>query len=153
MNAVGPRYRWFLAAGVVLVLTGAAHLAAFLNEPAPATDDERALFRLLDEVKFALPGATRSTHELSDGFHLFFVVGAIALGLAAIVLATAPDRGPILLTRVRAVYALFLVGFLAISLACWFVIPTSFAALALFFVAVSFGRDGRAALSRESGLG
>ncbi len=128
------RHRWFTAACIVMILMGLAHLAAtrLAPQPEPKPGDEATLHQLLKSYQVELPGAKRTTLQIMEGFGLFFTLASAAMGIAGI--AIAKQSGA---RRVAIVYAAALVAMLINSLIHWFIIPTSFLALALVLCGAS----------------
>lgn len=84
-----PRGRRFLLAGcIVLILTGLAHLATHLVEPpAPKSDDEAQLLRLMSSVKIDAAGTPLTIDQILGGFGLYFSLSSISLGAVVIALS------------------------------------------------------------------
>ncbi len=135
----------FIAACVVCFLTFAAHSAAHLRGPgAPQNDTERQLVDLMSSYKMALPGGSRTMMELYGGFSWHYAVSF--LGIAAVGAAILPraKADPSLLRLLSILFAGTTGVYLAISIMCFFLIPTTFAGLAtVLFIAAAWASPGR----------
>ena len=101
----------------------------------PANDTERQLLDLMTNYKFNLLGSLRSMYELMRGFSIVFMLSALLLGVLALLLS---GERAALLKRVAAVTTVWLVLVTAISLQYFFIIPTSFLAVALLLFALAW---------------
>lgn len=123
-----------MASCIVIILMGVAHLAAtnLAPQPEPKSDDEQKMHELMKTVQVDLLGTKRTTVQVMQGFGLFFTLASAAMGIAGIAIAKqAASR------RVAVVYVAALAAMLISSLIYWFIIPTSFLALALVLCAIS----------------
>lgn len=125
----------FGTGAVVSLLTGLAHLAGHLSAPPPPGSASEATMRsLMETLAFELPGATRTTMELYDGFSLVFSAFLLFVALLDVVLLRRSRQDPGLLLPVAVVNAGGFAVLLGISLRYFFAIPTAcFAAAFLAF--------------------
>ena len=101
----------------------------------PANDTERQLLDLMTNYKFNLLGSLRSMYDLMRGFSTVFMLSALVLGVLALLLS---GERAALLKRVAAVTTVWLVLVTAISLHYFFIVPTSFLAVALLLFALAW---------------
>ena len=127
--------RIFTAGGVFLLVIGAVHSLSLLKPLAAANDTERQLLDLMTNYKFDLAGSARSMMDLFRGFSIIFMVGAFGVG--ALDLAVSRERAG-LLKRVAAVNVLWLAVQLAVSIRLFFIVPTSFLAIALLLFLIAW---------------
>jgi len=127
--------RLFKTGGVWLLLVGLVHGISLLGKMTPANDTERQLLDLMTNYKFNLLGSLRSMYELLRGFSIVFMLSALVLGVLALLLS---GERAALLKRVAAVTTVWLVLVTAISLHYFFIVPTSFLAVALLLFALAW---------------
>jgi len=118
-----------------LVLLGLVHGISLLQKPAPVNDTERQLLDLMTGYKFNLLGSFRSMDNLLRGFSITFMLGALVTGALALLLS---GERAALLKRVALVNTIWLILVLAVSLHYFFIIPTSFLAVALLLFALAW---------------
>ena len=131
--------RLFKTGGVWLLLVGLVHGISLLRKMTPANDTERQLLELMTNYKFNLLGSLRSMYDLMRGFSIVFMLSALVLGVLALLLSGERDA---LLKRVAAVTTVWLVLVTAISLHYFFIVPTSFLAVALLLFALAWLKLG-----------
>ena len=127
--------RLFKTGAMWLVLLGLVHGISLLQKPAPVNDTERQLLDLMTGYKFNLLGSLRSMYELMRGFSIVFMLSALLLGVLALLLS---GERAALLKRVAAVTTVWLVLVTAISLHYFFIVPSSFLAVALLLFALAW---------------
>jgi len=120
--------RIFKTGAVLLIVIAAVHSLSLIRERTPANDTERQLLELMTNYKFNLMGTMRSMSELMSGFKLAF--GLAALGFGVLDIAVWSERAR-LLKKVALANSLWLAAMLVVSLHYFFLVPTSFLALAL----------------------
>jgi len=120
--------RIFKTGAVLLIVIAAVHSLSLIRERTPANDTERQLLELMTNYKFNLMGTMRSMSELMSGFNLAF--GLAALGFGVLDIAVWSERAR-LLKKVALANSLWLAAMLVVSLHYFFLVPTSFLALAL----------------------
>ena len=120
--------RIFKTGAVLLIVIAAVHSLSLIRERTPANDTERQLLELMTNYKFNLMGTMRSMSELMSGFSLAF--GLAALGFGALDIAVWSERAR-LLKKVALANSLWLAAMLVVSRHYFFLVPTSFLALAL----------------------
>jgi hypothetical protein len=129
--------RFFIAGGIWLVLIGLVHALSLIGKQAAANDTEKQLLELMTSYRFDLMGSMRSMGELLRGFSMAFMLAALVMGALDLVLSRERDG---LLRRVALVNVIWLAGMIAIALRYFFVLPTSFLAIALIFFALAWFR-------------
>jgi hypothetical protein len=127
--------RLFKTGAMWLVLLGLVHGISLLQKPAPVNDTERQLLDLMTGYKFNLLGSFRSMDNLLRGFSITFMLGALVTGALALLLS---GERAALLKRVALVNTIWLILVLAVSLHYFFIIPTSFLAVALLLFALAW---------------
>ena len=127
--------RLFKTGAVVLVLVGLVHALSLFEKPVPANDTERQLLDLMANYKFNLMGSARSMADLMRGFSVSFMVAALGLGVLDLLLSR---ERPGLLKRVALINTIWLAAMTAVSLHYFFVLPTSFLAVALLIFAAAW---------------
>src|SRR6516165_5751769 len=127
--------RLFKTGAMWLVLVGLVHGISLLQKPAPVNDTERQLLDLMTGYKFNLLGSFRSMDNLLRGFSITFMLGALVTGALALLLS---GERAALLKRVALVNTIWLILVLAVSLHYFFIIPTSFLAVALLLFALAW---------------
>jgi len=127
--------RLFKTGAMWLVLLGLVHGISLLQKPAPVNDTERKLLDLMTGYKFNLLGSFRSMDNLLRGFSITFMLGALVTGALALLLS---GERAALLKRVALVNTIWLILVLAVSLHYFFIIPTSFLAVALLLFALAW---------------
>ena len=127
--------RLFKTGGVWLLLVGLVHGVSLFGKMTPANDTERQLLELMTNYKFNLLGSLRSMYELLRGFSIVFMLSALVLGVLALLLS---GERAALLKRVAAVTTVWLVLVTAISLHYFFIVPSSFLAVALLLFALAW---------------
>ena len=127
--------RLFKTGAMWLVLLGLVHGISLLQKPAPVNDTERQLLDLMTGYKFYLLGSFRSMDNLLRGFSITFMLGALVTGALALLLS---GERAALLKRVALVNTIWLILVLAVSLHYFFIIPTSFLAVALLLFALAW---------------
>ena len=120
--------RIFKTGAVLLIVIAAVHSLSLIRERTPANDTERQLLELMTNYKFNLMGTMRSMSELMSGFSAAF--GLAALGFGVLDIAVWSERAR-LLKKVALANSLWLAAMLVVSLHYFFLVPTSFLALAL----------------------
>jgi hypothetical protein len=140
--------RAFQTGCYVAFATAAIHMvgAILTPQPPPVDDTHRQLLDLATTYKLQLPGGpNRTLMELTDGFSLVYsLMLALTGGLGLIVLRRAANDDLLFLATARALAGGYLV-MLAISVAYFFLIPTSLTAvIALSFLIAAFGRPATA---------
>jgi hypothetical protein len=137
--------RWcHLTASWILIALGFAHLGGHVagSRQAPANDTEAQLMGLMSTYQFELPGVKRSMLELQSGFSLAFAVLPVVLGVTGLVAASTGRDNVRLLRAMTITYLGGLAILLGISLRYWFLVPTSFIALAFLFYVFSLAKKG-----------
>jgi hypothetical protein len=129
--------RFFVGGGVWLVLIGLVHALSLIEKQVPANDTERQLLELMTNYKFNLMGSMRSMEELLRGFSVSFMLAALVMGALDLVLSR--ERAG-LLRRAALVNVIWLAGMIAVALRYFFVLPTSFLAIALILFALAWFR-------------
>jgi hypothetical protein len=124
--------QFFVAGAAWLVLAGLVHALSLVGKQAPANDTERQLLELMTNYKFNLLGSMRSMAELLRGFSVAFMLAALGIGALDLVLSREREG---LLKRVALVNVIWLTGMIAVALRYFFVVPTSFLAIALILFA------------------
>ena len=125
--------RLFKAGGAFLILLGLVHSISLFQKMAAANDTEKQLLDLMNNYRFDMIGSLRNMAELLHGFSLAFMISALGLGMLD--LAISGERAG-LLKRVALINALWMAAMTANSLRYFFVVPTSFLAVAtLIFLA------------------
>ena len=127
--------RLFKAGAVMLLLTGLVHSLSLFGKPIPANETEKQLLELMTNYKFNLVGSMRSMAEVLRGFSISFMV--TAFGLGTLDQALSRERAG-LLKRVALVNTIWLAIMTGVSLRYFFVIPTSFLAVALVIFALAW---------------
>lgn len=127
--------RLFTAGAVWLILLGMVHALSFFAKPVPANDTERQLLDLMVQYKFNVMGSMRSMDNFLRGFSISFMLAALVVGALNLVLCR--ERAG-LLKRVALINAIWLVAMTAVSLRYFFVVPTSFLAVALLIFALAW---------------
>lgn len=122
--------RLYLAGACVVILFGVVHMLAIVNAPAPANNTERQLFDLMHSYHRDLLGSNRSTADLVQGFNVSLTLFSLALGGLNVLLVRNLREQPTLLKKLALGNVVWLAAMLANSLLHWFVIPTSFLAVA-----------------------
>jgi hypothetical protein len=120
--------RIFKTGAVLLIVIAAVHSLSLIRERTPANDTERQLLELMTNYKFNLMGTTRSMSELMNGFSAAFGLAALGFGVLDIAVWSESAR---LLKRVALANSLWLAAMLVVSVHYFFLVPTSFLALAL----------------------
>jgi hypothetical protein len=120
--------RIFKTGAVLLIVIAAVHSLSLIRERTPANDTERQLFELMTNYKFNLVGTMRSMSELLSGFSAAFGLAVLGFGLLDIAVWSERAR---LLKKVALANSLWLAAMLVVSLHYFFLVPTSFLALAL----------------------
>jgi hypothetical protein len=120
--------RIFKTGAVLLMVIAAVHSLSLIRERTPANDTERQLFELMTNYKFNLMGTMRSMSELMSGFSAAFGLAVLGFGLLDIAVWSERAR---LLKKVALANSLWLAAMLVVSLHYFFLVPTSFLALAL----------------------
>jgi hypothetical protein len=120
--------RIFKTGAVLLMVIAAVHSLSLIRERTPANDTERQLFELMTNYKFNLVGTMRSMSELLSGFSAAFGLAVLGFGLLDIAVWSERAR---LLKKVALANSLWLAAMLVVSLHYFFLVPTSFLALAL----------------------
>jgi hypothetical protein len=110
------------------MVIAAVHSLSLIRERTPANDTERQLFELMTNYKFNLVGTMRSMSELLSGFSAAFGLAVLGFGLLDIAVWSERAR---LLKKVALANSLWLAAMLVVSLHYFFLVPTSFLALAL----------------------
>lgn len=137
-----PRFPFFIAGCVVLVLLGIAHSIANLQDlPAPPSEEWGTLLRLMTTLEEAQ--THRTMMELYKGFSWFFTLAPVVMAAAGLVLVPIGCREPSAIKRMATVYTVGCALFLGSSLVYWFIAPTSFLALSTLLFLISAVRDGR----------
>lgn len=129
--------RFFVAGGVWLVLIGLVHALSLIGKQVPANDTERRLLELMTNYRFDLMGSMRSMGELLRGFSVSFMLAALFIGALDLVLSREREG---LLKRVALVNVIWLAAMTAVALRYFFVLPTSFLAIALVLFALAWFR-------------
>jgi hypothetical protein len=125
--------RLFKLGGAFLILMGLVHSISLFQNMAATNDTEKQLIDLMNNYRFDMMGSLRNMAELLRGFSVAFMITVLGLGILDI--AVSGERAG-LLKRVALINALWMTAMLANSLRYFFVVPTSFLAVAtLIFVA------------------
>lgn len=127
--------RLFTAGAVWLVLLGLVHALSLFAKQVPANDTERQLLDLMVHYQFNVMGSMRSMDNFLRGFSISFTLGALCVG--ALDLALCCERAE-LLKRVALINTIWLAAMIAVSLHYFFVVPTSFLAVALLIFAAAW---------------
>jgi len=120
--------RLFTAGAVFLLVLGCVHSLSLVHELVPSNESEKQLLDLMSTYKFNLMGSMRSMDNLLRGFSISFMLAAFVVGALTWVLRR--ERAG-LLKRVALVNVIWLAVMAAVSLRYFFVMPTSFLAVAL----------------------
>lgn len=128
------RHRWFMASCIVILFMGLAHLLAVnaSPQPEPKSADEKTMLELMNRVDMELPLAKRTKAQVMTGFGWFFTLASVTMAGAGLRIAKQPGA-----RRVAEIYALGLAAMLVNSIVHWFIIPTSFLAIALVLCGIS----------------
>ncbi len=123
----------FRAGAVLLLILAIGHgFGHYQGRTQTITDEaERRVHTVMYGEKFDLGGTPRSLGELMDGFSLFVSLGLSAIACLCLTIATRSRRDPALLRSASVVNLIWLAPTLGVSLAYWFIAPTSLLALAL----------------------
>jgi hypothetical protein len=134
-----------MAGCVVLMLLGTLHLIAtsLVPPPAPKSDDEKTLERLMTTVQMEYPGAKRTTQQIFTGFSIFLDIVPNMMGLAGLAVATVRPRPAAALKRLSIVYAVGSAAMLVNSILHWFMIPTPIIGLATLCFLLAVFLDGK----------
>ena len=125
--------RLFKAGGAFLILMGLVHSISLFQKMAATNDTEKQLINLMNNYRFDMNGSLRNMAELLHGFSLAFMISVLGLGMLD--LAISGERAE-LLKRVALINALWMAAMTANSLRYFFIVPTSFLAVAtLIFLA------------------
>jgi uncharacterized membrane protein len=127
--------RLFTAGAVWLVLLGLVHALSLFAKQVPANDTERQLLDLMVHYQFNVMGSMRSMDNFLRGFSISFMLGALVMG--ALDLALCRERAE-LLKRVALINTIWLAAMISVSLNYFFVVPTSFLAVALLIFAAAW---------------
>jgi len=128
--------RLFATGAVWLLLLGFVHSLSLLAKQVPANDTEKQLLDLMASYKFNLMGSMRSMADFLRGFSISFMLAALVMGAFDLVLVR--ERAA-LLKRVALVNIVWLVVQGAVCQHYFFIVPTSFLAVALLiFLAAWF---------------
>jgi len=136
--------RLFKTGAGFLLLLGFVHSLSLIKGAVPANDTEKQLLDLMVNYKFNLMGSLRSMDNLMRGFSIAFMLAA--LGFGALDMAVWGERTG-LLKRVALVNAIWLAAMIAVSLRYFFVMPTTFLAIAFLIFALAWFKlpaDGKA---------
>jgi hypothetical protein len=120
--------RLFTIGGIWLLGLGLVHSLSLFAKQTPANDSERQLLDLMVNYRFNVLGSMRSMDDFLRGFSTSFMLAALVVG--ALNLAVVRERVG-LLRRIALVNVLWLAAMTAVSLRYFFILPTSFLALAL----------------------
>lgn len=125
--------RLFKAGGALLILQGLVHSISLLVKPVANNGTERQLLDLMNNYRFDMMGSLRNMAELLRGFSIAW--SAASIGLGALDLVLSGERLG-LLKRVALLNVLWMAVMTANSAMYFFIVPTSFLAVAtLIFVA------------------
>jgi hypothetical protein len=127
--------RLFTAGAVWLVLLGLVHGLSLFAKPVPANDTERQLLDLMVNYKLNVTGSMRSMDNFLRGFSISFMLGALVMGALNLALCR---EGAGLLKRVALINTIWLAAMIVVSLRYFFVVPTSFLAVALLIFAAAW---------------
>jgi hypothetical protein len=127
--------RLFTAGSIWLVLLGFVHSLSLFGRPSPANDTERQLLDLMSNYKFNVMGSMRSMDNFLRGFSIAFMLAVLVIGALGLVLSR--ERA-LLLKRVALINAVWLAVMIAVSLRYFFLMPTSFLAVALLIFALAW---------------
>jgi hypothetical protein len=127
--------RLFTAGAVWLLLLGVVHSLSLLGTPVPANDSEKQLLYLMAHYKFNVMGSMRSMDNFLRGFSISFMLAALVMG--ALDLALRRERAG-LLRRVALVNIIWLAVQTAVVQHYFFIVPTSFLAVALLIFALAW---------------
>jgi hypothetical protein len=124
----------FAAACAVNMLTFVMHTAArFAGAEPPQEPDQKRLVELMSSVQVHLPGATRSTQELLDGFGWHFGLSHLAMGVIGLAVGRTAGR------RAYAGAAAVVMAVLTVnSQIHFFAVPTACMALAAVLYGAAF---------------
>jgi hypothetical protein len=140
--------RFFVAGGIWLVLIGLVHALSLIGKQVPANDTEKQLLELMANYRFDLMGSMRSMGELLRGFSIAFLLAALVMGALDLVLSR--ERAG-LLKRVALVNVIWLAAMTGVAVRYFFVLPTSFLAIALVLFALAwFGLPADASAPKET---
>jgi hypothetical protein len=122
-------YKFFRIAAGVLVLLAAVHFMGHLSSlnAKPNNGTEFTMKELMDNYKMNVGGTMRTMSELNNGFSLAFSAMSLALGALGFVVPVQ--------RKTAIVFAASMALMTAISVACWFIAPTSFLAVAMVLFA------------------
>jgi hypothetical protein len=120
--------RLFKTGAVALVILGLVHSLSLIPEQVPANDTEKQLLDLMSNYKFNLLGSFCSMAGILRGFSVSFMVAALAFGVFDLMLSR--ERAG-LLKRAALINIIWLATMTAVSLHYFFIVPTSFLAVAL----------------------
>jgi hypothetical protein len=125
--------RLFKIGGAFLILLGLVHSISLFQNMAATNDTEKQLIDLMNNYRFDMMGALRNMAELLRGFSVAFMISVLGLGILDL---TVSGERTGLLKRVALINVLWMAAMLGNSLRYFFVLPTSFLAVAtLIFVA------------------
>ncbi len=120
--------RLFTIGSIWLLGLGLVHSLSLFAKQSPANDSERQLLDLMVNYRFNVLGSMRSMDDFLRGFSTSFMLAALVVG--ALNLSVVRERVG-LLRRIALVNVLWLAAMTAVSLRYFFILPTSFLALAL----------------------
>jgi hypothetical protein len=125
--------RLFKIGGAFLILLGLVHSISLFQNMAATNDTEKQLIDLMNNYRFDMMGSLRNMAELLRGFSVAFMISVLGLGILDL---TVSGERTGLLKRVALINVLWMAAMLGNSLRYFFVLPTSFLAVAtLIFVA------------------
>jgi hypothetical protein len=127
--------RLFTTGAVWLLLLGLIHSLSLLGKQVAANDTERQLLDLMAHYKFNVMGSMRSMDNFLRGFSISFMLAALVMG--ALDLALCRERAG-LLKRVALVNVIWLAAQIAVAQHYFFIVPTSFLAVALLIFALAW---------------
>ncbi len=131
--------RWgrslFKTGAAFLLLLGLVHSTSLFEPLTPANETEKQLLDLMTNYKFNLMGSMRTMSELLRGFSISFMLSALVLGALDLLLSRERTG---LLKRVALINILWLAAMTAISGRYFFIVPTSFLAVAALIFALAW---------------
>ena len=127
--------RLFTIGAIFLLLLGMVHALSLFKTPVPANDTERQLLGLMSDYQFNVMGSMRSMDNFLRGFSISFMLAALVMGAVGVVLGR--ERAG-LLKRVALVNTIWLATMTAVSFHYFFVMPTSFLAIALLIFTLAW---------------
>ncbi len=137
---------WYKAASYVVLLTAGMHLLAHLvGPPAPVSEEQRVLDRLLRNLALNVGGVERTMYAIITGYSLFFAFAQAIQGAFVLMLLRYRPDDAVVLRCIGWIGVLSLLGNLVISIAYFPIPPIALSGLGLILFAVGLRRSMPAA--------